>query len=1034
MLYRFDSEWGFRAATKGYYGRFPLVFTRNITPEREGIWIAFSDLCVITDVQDFNVGFHELGSLGQIICDKELDVFSFRYLAEPQTHWMPVNDSAVDPYDYGQIISYLQGQYGWPNLLLNDRFEEGPPDKADHWSDFYIGMNYYTYITDPTGGRDGGRALKLVNETATDTLHGGARQVIFFNQTMSRPLYISGWSKAENVTGSPDANYSVYLDVHYTDGSASWGHTLTFDTDTHDWQFREGIIAPTKPISYVSVHCLLRGDHQGTVWFDGPNVHEVIMFLGDEQVPKLPNQLTNAAFENGTSNSADYWDDFYLGSDYYTYTVDSTGGRDGSRAAKLTNEATTDTLQGGTRQVIYLNQTISSPLYFEGWSRAENVTGGPSADYSVYIDVHYTDGSTSWGHALTFDTDTPDWQFRAGYLIPAQPIWYVTVHCLLRGAYTGTVWFDDLHVQAVGGESLRSEATLSSGLFDECGRYRYQPYDANIVPWCAGRVGCAEFIVNPDPDISDPDYSINKGQVEWPLPIYPDLAGEFIDSSLRNATVMDYRRAHFAAADIPLVYGTRSRRVGVPEGFATDEFVRWVAQDVHDSGKWMMANWILRDLWWGADLFDVMGTEINWLSNGELVPESDSTLSYRRTLAYQRPYLLLMNTNFYSLTHDLVERYFQIALFYGFYPSMFSQDAATDPYWEDPSLYNRDRDLFKRYIPLIRRLNVAGWEPVTYATTSHPNQVYIERFGLWPDLHFALRNVSAVTTSVTVTLQACDLNLPAVPLTATALLADEQLPISAPSTCTRTLAVTLASTTSEIIHLGTNFALVVTPTTDAASGAPGTTVPYPLQVTNAGNVTDAYTVTVSGNIWPTQAPQTIAPLAAGDSTNITVSVTIPLDAAGGAIDTAAVVITSQRNHTRSVTSTLTTTANSVYSLTLTPATDTRSGAPGMTVTYTLHLTNAGSITDTFTFTYTGNSWSVYLPMTRTTLTAGQVEIVIVHVTIPSDAVGGTTDTLTLTVTSWQGSAVPILGTSTLTTRANLRLVFLPIIMKQYTMQ
>jgi hypothetical protein len=47
-----------------------------------------------------------------------------------------------------------------------------------------------------------------------------------------------------------------------------------------------------------------------------------------------------------------------------------------------------------------------------------------------------------------------------------------------------------------------------------------------------------------------------------------------------------------------------------------------------------------------------------------------------------------------------------------------------------------------------------------------------------------------------------------------------------------------------------------------------------------------------------------------------------------------------------------------------------------------------------------------------------------------EAVGVATDTLTLTVASWWGSAVPILGTSTLATRVNLRSVFLPLTMKQ----
>jgi hypothetical protein len=185
------------------------------------------------------------------------------------------------------------------------------------------------------------------------------------------------------------------------------------------------------------------------------------------------------------------------------------------------------------------------------------------------------------------------------------------------------------------------------------------------------------------------------------------------------------------------------------------------------------------------------------LRDGKFAPESDAVLSYRRTLANQRPYGLLLNADFGGLSSELVERYFQIALFYGFYPSMFSNDAATDPYWKDSSLYDRDRDLFKRYVPLIRRLNVAGWQPLTYATTDQ-EKVYIERFGDWPDLCFTLRNILTVTTPVTVTLQADLLDLPDEALIATAVLAKTQHPLSAPGN-TRTLTVTLTPDTTKVL-------------------------------------------------------------------------------------------------------------------------------------------------------------------------------------------------------------------------------------------
>jgi uncharacterized repeat protein (TIGR01451 family) len=605
-------EWGFRAAAQGYYDRFREAFERRISPRREGIWVAFSDLETITDVEDFGIAFHELESLDQIPFDDEHGIFSFRYIAEPWSHWLPINRRP----------------------LTNPGFEDDPPGSAPPWETY--GLDY-TIV--PTGGCCGSRALKLVNDTATVT--HGAVQTIHLTQTISRPLYFSGWSKALAVTGETNDDYSIYLDV-FTPAWAS-KHVLQFGTGTHDWQFREGFVILDHPIDHIKLHCLLRQNHSGTAWFD----------------------------------NLDLWE-----------------------------------IRSETHGVVPTMNEVA--------------------------------------------------------------------------------------------------ATVGSGFFDECGRYRYE---STVQPWCSGPAGCTVFTVNPDPDISVPPYQLTKARLEWnqaEKDVYttmPGLDGEYIDSYLSHATAMDFRTDHFAAADIPLTYQTGSWRVGVPEVFATTEFARWVAQDVHeDLRKWMMANWILRDLPWGADLFDVMGTETNWLYNDNFVPESDEVLNYRRTLAYQRPYGLLMNTNFDNLTHDLVEDYFQVSLFYGLYPSMFSHDAAKDPYWDDPSLYNRDRDLFKRYIPLIRRLNVAGWEPVTYATMDQDG-VYIERFGDWPDLHFTLRNTTTVTVAATVSLQANALRLPTIPLTATALLAGTGHPLSG-SDDIRTLTVTLDGQTSEILNLAPDVEMV----------------------------------------------------------------------------------------------------------------------------------------------------------------------------------------------------------------------------------
>jgi hypothetical protein len=151
------------------------------------------------------------------------------------------------------------------------------------------------------------------------------------------------------------------------------------------------------------------------------------------------------------------------------------------------------------------------------------------------------------------------------------------------------------------------------------------------------------------------------------------------------------------------------------------------------------------------------------------------------------------------LGHDLVERYFQVCLSYGFYPSLFSPNAADGRWWDRPELYERDRDLFVRYIPLIRDLNRGGWRPVTGASTSSAD-VAIERFGAWPDLRFTLRNGGEAAVDVEVSIEAAELGIPAGPAIAAGALSGSTAPLSAPGEV-RTVAWSLPPGSTEVLRI-----------------------------------------------------------------------------------------------------------------------------------------------------------------------------------------------------------------------------------------
>jgi len=163
----------------------------------------------------------------------------------------------------------------------------------------------------------------------------------------------------------------------------------------------------------------------------------------------------------------------------------------------------------------------------------------------------------------------------------------------------------------------------------------------------------------------------------------------------------------------------------------------------------MMANGAPGRLCWLPPLLEVLGTETDWNPRGQWRPMSDTELLYRRALCKGKPFCFLMNTEFEHFPPELVERYMQRSLAYGMFPGFFSHNASEGAYFTRPELYNRDRPLFKKYVPLCQQVAQAGWEPVTGARSSD-DKVYVERFG---DRYLTVFNDSSERRTATVRLE-----------------------------------------------------------------------------------------------------------------------------------------------------------------------------------------------------------------------------------------------------------------------------------------
>jgi len=102
----------------------------------------------------------------------------------------------------------------------------------------------------------------------------GASTGIALNQTDPRTIKVSGWNKAQNMSGIRDGNYSFYFDIVYSNGMTD-AFVMPFDCGTHDWQYQEWYFQPQYPIKTLVPYAMLRGDHLGTAWFDDLAVQEL---------------------------------------------------------------------------------------------------------------------------------------------------------------------------------------------------------------------------------------------------------------------------------------------------------------------------------------------------------------------------------------------------------------------------------------------------------------------------------------------------------------------------------------------------------------------------------------------------------------------------------------------------------------------------------------------------------------------------------------------------------------------------------------
>ncbi len=786
----------------------------------------------------------------------------------------------------GPVLRVVKHTDGGVPLLRNGSFEETSPGSASYWHGWGKGFQLA-----PGQGRHGSQAVVCVRSEGDGEF--GASQTLPLNRTNIAPLTIRGWSRAENVTGSPDNGYSLYVDIIYADDTTLWGQAVSFGCGTHDWEQRQFVLLPDKPVKSLTLHCLFRG-HTGKVWFDDVSLAELptpagaVMFQGVPVVaaptlaakPKLPERtfatkdnlkltlrdntissLTIAGTELATPASSGFLArDFAANSDFFTFSNGVCAELKLKLKTQITSQSDALVVEGHVADTAEKDRAVTLlfalPVDASGWRwgddiRHQRVIAGEGEFVNSVSVPCGADGRMSryplaaiWndrvGLALALDmehpaqyrlvyhagtrqffiaydfgltTETarfpssadfrfvlfrfdPRWGFRAALqkfydLFPAQfakrvkreGVWMpFTDIARVPGSEdfgfafqegAPNVAFDDQHDIAsfvyvepmsywlpLAPETPRTYASALATLTNDLAGARSPEQRAMAAatftsgihtaddqfslylvkaPWCDGGV----FTLNPTPGLPvRKDYPTTKADVmqeaiaaafEKNRPAAGStntgLDGVYLDSFEMSGSQLNYRRDHFPFSATPLVFDPNGRPAQLMI-FNTWEFARGLAREMRARHKLMFANGVLWNFPFPAPLLDVLGSEVNWLHQGEYLPDTDVAMNFRRALCYQKPYCLLLNTDYEKFTAERVERYFQRCLFYGIWPGFFDAEASSkDPYWTSArQWYERDRPMFKKYIPLLRRVTSAGWQPITEFTCDN-SQLWLERYG-----------------------------------------------------------------------------------------------------------------------------------------------------------------------------------------------------------------------------------------------------------------------------------------------------------------
>lgn len=236
------------------------------------------------------------------------------------------------------------------------------------------------------------------------------------------------------------------------------------------------------------------------------------------------------------------------------------------------------------------------------------------------------------------------------------------------------------------------------------------------------------FITNHNPNL--PDYNLYNLQMEQVKRAEKEaaaadyeLSGIYIDNmSWGYDGRYNYRREHFKYSSRPLAWDDEFNIV-LPNMYSQYEYALKIKTDLLKEDKLLMANIVFPER--GAvhyiHLVDLPGSEAGPRWGHDLFIQR-----LRRTLAYKKPWMLLMTGDHVTLPKkdidlDDKELFLKDSLLYGTFANIWGYRPPIEE-------YEKCRPLFKKYMPSIHLADALGWEPIPDAYCDNENLLF-ERFG-----------------------------------------------------------------------------------------------------------------------------------------------------------------------------------------------------------------------------------------------------------------------------------------------------------------